>query len=56
VTDHVTRHFLGYILLYNIAAYMCLPFQIKYLKELGYHSGYIVAATAMVSVGAILSL
>ncbi len=56
VADPETRHFLGYILLYNIAAFMCLPFQIKYLKDLGYSAGFIVAATSMVSVGAILSL
>ena len=56
IADPRTRSFLGYILLYEIPAYMCLPFQIKYLKELGYSAGYIVAATAMVSVGAILSL
>ena len=56
VADHNMRHFLGYILLYNVATFMCLPFQIKYLKDLGYSAGYIVAATSMVSVGAILSL
>ncbi len=56
VADPKTRHFLGYVLLYNIAVFMCLPFQIKYLKDLGYSAGYIVAATSMVSVGAILSL
>ena len=56
IANRKTRSFLGYILLYNIAAYLCLPFQIKYLKELGYSAGYIVAATSMVSVGAILSL
>jgi len=56
VADPNTRHFLGYILLYNIATFMCLPFQIKYLKDLGYSAGFIVAATSMVSVGAILSL
>jgi len=56
VANPETRHFLGYILLYNIAAFMCLPFQVKYLKDLGYSAGFIVAATAMVSVGAILSL
>jgi MFS family permease len=56
VADHHTRHFLGYLLLFNIAAYMCLPFQIKYLKDLGYNSGFIVAATSMVNAGAILSL
>ena len=53
---HDTRHFLGYILFYNIAAFMCLPFQIKYLKALGYGAGFIVAANSMVSVGAIVSL
>ena len=56
LSDPATRHFLSYILLYNIAAYMCPPFQIKYLKELGYSAGYIVAATSMISVGAILTL
>lgn len=54
--DHSTRHFFSYLFLFNVAIYMCLPFQIKYLKELGYHSGFIVAATSMVSVGAIVSL
>ena len=56
IADHDTRNFLGYILFYNITAFMCLPFQIKYLKDLGYGAGFIVAATSMVSVGAILSL
>ena len=56
IADPDTRHFLAYILLYNIAAFMCLPFQIKYLRDLGYSAGYIVAAMSMVSVGAILSL
>jgi MFS family permease len=56
LADSHTRSFLRYILLYEIASYMCLPFQIKYLKDLGYSAGFIVAATAMVSVGAILSL
>jgi MFS family permease len=51
-----TRHFMAYILLYNIAAFMCLPFQIKFLKELGYSAGFIVAATSMISVGALVSL
>ena len=50
------RYFLGYIFLYNVAAFMCLPFQIKYLKELGYSEGFIVLATSMVNLGAILSL
>jgi len=34
IADRKTRHFLGYILLYNIATFMCLPFQIKYLQIL----------------------
>ena len=55
-THHKIRYFLGYTLLYNIAAFMCLPFQIKYLKELGYSDGFILFATSMVSLGAIVSL
>jgi MFS family permease len=51
-----TRMFLGYILAYNIASFMCMPFQIKFLKELGYSAGYIIAATSMISVGALLTL
>ncbi len=51
-----TRIFLGYVLSYNIASFMCLPFQIKFLKELGYSAGFIVAATSMISVGALLCL
>jgi len=50
------RYFLGYTLLYNISAFMCLPFQIKYLKELGYSDGFIILATSTVSLGAIVSL
>ncbi len=56
VTDPKIGYFLGYIMLYNLAVYMCLPFQIKYLKNLGYSEGYIMAANAMISLGAILSL
>lgn len=56
VTNPGIGYFMGYILLYNVAVYMCLPFQIKYLKELGYSEGYIIAANAMISLGAIVSL
>ena len=49
-------YFLRYIMLYNLAVYMCLPFQIKYLKHLGYSEGYIMAANAMISLGATISL
>lgn len=56
VTNREMRYFLGYIFIYNIAAFMCLPFQIKYLKELGYSEGFIIFATSTISLGAILSL
>ena len=56
VKDRKTGFFLGYIMFYNIAVYMCLPFQIKYLKQLGYSEGYIIAANSMISLGAIASL
>ncbi|MHC4998705.1 MAG: MFS transporter [Planctomycetota bacterium] len=56
LTDPRMRYFLGYTLIYNIAAFMCLPFQIKSLKSLGYGDGFILFATSMISLGAIVSL
>jgi MFS family permease len=56
LTDHRMRYFLGYTLIYNIAAFMCLPFTIKYLKSLGYSDGFILFGTSMISLGAIVSL
>ena len=50
------RTFLKYILVYDIAAMMCQPFQIKMLKNFNYSDGYVIAATSMVSLGAIISL
>ena len=54
--DNGMMNFLGYIFTYNIPAFITLPFQIKYLKTLGYSEGYILLATSMLSLGAILSL
>lgn len=45
-----------YIVSYWIAATIAEPFKIKFLKDLGYGYGFILAATAMVSLGAIVSL
>jgi MFS family permease len=56
ITIRKSRYFLAYILLYNIAVFMPLPFQIKYLNELGYSDGYIIAANSMIGIGALLSL
>lgn len=50
------RHFLIYIFLYNTSAFITLPFQIKMLSELGYSEAYIMIATAMISLGAIVTL
>ena len=51
-----TKVFFFYILFYNIAAFMPNAFLVKFLKETGYSSRLIVAASAMIPVGAILSL
>lgn len=56
ITTPGIGYFMGYVMLYNFAMFMCLPFQIKYLKQLGYSEGFIMAANAMVSMGAIVSL
>ncbi|ARN55943.1 MFS transporter [Sedimentisphaera salicampi] len=45
-----------YICIYNIAAYMPFAFFVKFLKTEGALSGSIIAATAMVPLGAIISL
>ena len=50
------RRFALYIVTYMIAAVIAEPFKIKFLKDLGYSEGFIIAATAMVSLGAIVSL
>lgn len=50
------RKILLYLIAYGTAFGMCVPFQIKYLKDLGYGAGFILAACSMVNVGAILSL
>lgn len=45
-----------YISIYYIAAMMTEPFKIKFLKDLGYSDGFILTATAIISLGAIVSL
>ncbi len=50
------RKILAYLIAYAMAFGMCIPFQIKYLKDLGYGEGFILAACSMVNVGAILTL
>jgi len=50
------RPLIVYISFYMFAAAVSEPFKIKLLNDLGYSSGFILAATAMVSVGAIISL
>lgn len=50
------RQLVLYMCTYFIAATVALPFQIKFLKDLGYSDGVILAATAMVHLGAIISL
>jgi hypothetical protein len=50
------RRFLAYLVTYNLAAFMSSAFQIKYMKQLGYSDAHVIAVTAIVSAGAILSL
>ena len=50
------RKVLTYLLSYSFAFGMSVPFQLKFMKDLGWSDGFILAATAMVSLGAVLSL
>ena len=50
------RRLVLYISTYMIAATIVEPFKIKFLKDLGYGYGFILGATAMISLGAIVSL
>ena len=54
--DRKLRRLLAYITVYVVAASATVPFKIKLLKDLDYSYGFILAATAMVNVGAIISL
>ena len=47
---------LAYVLSYAAAFGMSVPFQVKLLKNLGYGDGVILAASAMINAGAIISL
>ncbi|AQQ72155.1 Major Facilitator Superfamily protein [Limihaloglobus sulfuriphilus] len=50
------RRFLVYIVSYNLAVFISSAFQIKYMKQLGYSDAHVIAVTATISAGAILSL
>jgi len=50
------RYCIIYLCCYSFLAAAPEPFKIKMLKQLGFSSGYILAATSMLGVGAIISL
>jgi MFS family permease len=50
------RRLVLYIISYMFALVIAEPFKIKFLKDLGYGDGYILAATSMAALGAIISL
>jgi MFS family permease len=54
--DVKIRHLIFYMTSFLVAALVAEPFKIKYLKDLGYSDGFILAGTAMIGVGAIVSL
>lgn len=45
-----------YIVVYSFAFNASLPFKIKMMKDIGYSDGIVLAATSMMSLGAIISL
>jgi len=56
LTNRGLRIFLVYIMFYICAHAMAKPFQIKLLKDFGYSEGFILAATGVGSLGAVVSL
>ncbi len=50
------RYYTLYSIAYMLAAAAMEPFKIKLLTDLGYSYGFVLAATAMVGLGAVLSL
>ena len=54
--DPAMRHYSLYILFYIVASTAMEPFKIKLLNDLGYGYGFILASTAMVGFGAVVSL
>ena len=50
------RQLVLYIISYMFALVIAEPFKIKFLKDIGYGDGFILAATSMVALGAIVSL
>jgi MFS family permease len=56
LTNRELRIFLLYIMFYICAHAMVKPFQVKLLKDFGYSDGFILAATGVGSLGAVVSL
>lgn len=50
------RKLIIYAMLFFFAYMIAEPFKIKYMKDLGFSDGLVIAATAMISLGAIISL
>ena len=50
------RRVIVYLCTYYLAAWTTHPFRVKLLKDLGYSDGFVLAASAMVGLGAIISL
>lgn len=50
------RKVLVYLLSYAAAFGMSIPFQVKFMKDLGWPDGFVLAATAMVNGGAVVAL
>ncbi len=50
------RDVMLYVCIYCMAAWAPLPFQIKYMKVLGFGDNFVLAAFAMINLGAIISL
>ncbi len=50
------RIYMFYVVMYVFAATAMEPFKVKLLSDLGYSYGFILAGTAMVGVGAVISL
>lgn len=50
------RVLIFYLFFYQIAFSLAEPFKVKYLKDLGYSESYIIGATALIGLGAVVSL
>ena len=50
------RTYILFVMTFSFTAAMVGPFQIKMLNDLGYSNGFIISATSMLALGAIISL